>query len=144
MRLSLVRIFAALQLMRIPLAAGAAVNLMFATLLARFDHSTAALPISTLPLWAALLAAAVIGSGLFGFAAGMNDLLDVRRDHTFQRNRPLSTGRLTTAQATLLTFTASCAGALDIFILPRCPHFTFALRAVAYVAKHCANGSTTA
>ena len=109
MRLSLVRIFAALQLMRIPLAAGAAVNLMFATLLARFDHSTAALPISTLPLWAALLAAAVIGSGLFGFAAGMNDLLDVRRDHTFQRNRPLSTGRLTTAQATLLTFTALLA-----------------------------------
>jgi hypothetical protein len=57
--------------MRIPLAAGAAVNLMFATLLARFDSATATLPISTLPLWAALLAAAVIGSGLFGFAAGI-------------------------------------------------------------------------
>ena len=109
MRVSLVRIFAALQLMRIPLAAGAAVNLMFATLLARFDSATATFPISTMPLWGALLAAAVIGSGLFGFAAGMNDLLDARRDQTFQRNRPLSTGRLTTAQATLLTFTALLA-----------------------------------
>jgi hypothetical protein len=109
MRVSLVRIFAALQLMRIPLAAGAAVNVMFATLLARFDGATAQLPISTLPLWLALMAAGVIGSGLFGFAAGMNDLLDARRDQTFQRNRPLSSGRLTTAQATLLTFTALLA-----------------------------------
>ncbi|MSR33532.1 MAG: hypothetical protein EXS12_01800 [Phycisphaerales bacterium] len=95
--------------MRIPLAFGAAANLMFATLLARLDPNTEQLSISTLPLWAALLAAAVIGAGLFGFAAGMNDLLDARRDQTFQRNRPLSTGRLTTAQAALLTFTALLA-----------------------------------
>ena len=54
----------------------------------------------------------------------------------------------TAARASLsttpITFTAFCAGPLDIFVLPRCPHFTFALRAVAHVAKHCANGSTTA
>ncbi|MCE9619284.1 MAG: hypothetical protein K8R92_05200 [Planctomycetes bacterium] len=106
MRLSLVRIFAALQLMRIPLAAGAAVNLMFAAILARLDPAASDLPVSTLPLWAVLFAAAVVGSGLFGFAAGMNDLLDARRDQTFQRNRPLSSGRLTTPQATLLTFCA--------------------------------------
>jgi hypothetical protein len=98
--------FAALQLMRIPLAAGAAVNLMFAAILARLDPDSAELPVATMPWWASLTAAAVVGAGLFGFAAGMNDLLDARRDQTFQRNRPLSSGRLTTPQATLLTFLA--------------------------------------
>ncbi|MGA1266109.1 MAG: hypothetical protein ACO32J_02890 [Phycisphaerales bacterium] len=104
MRSLVVRALAILQLVRLPLALAVGSDLWLATLLARWDPAAAARPASTMPLALALTLAGLVGGGMLGFAAGMNDLLDQRRDQATNPGRPLPAGRMRTPHAALVTF----------------------------------------
>lgn len=104
MRSLLLRALATLQLVRLPLALAVGSDLWLATLLARWDPAAAQRPVATMPLWLALVAAGLVGGAMLGFAAGMNDLLDLRRDQAMNPGRPLPAGRMRTPQAALVTF----------------------------------------
>ena len=56
---------------------------------------------AALPLWLALLLAAVVAAGLHAYGAALNDLLDVRRDRMFHPRRPLPSGRLSVQGAVI-------------------------------------------
>ncbi len=56
------------------------------------EHSTE--PITTLPLWVLLAGGVLAGAGLYGFGAGLNDLLDAHRDRILRPNRPIPGGTL--------------------------------------------------
>jgi uncharacterized integral membrane protein len=79
-------------------------DLWLATLLTRWNPAADERAAATMPLWAALAVAALIGGGMLGFAAGMNDLLDQRRDQARNPGRPLPAGRMRTHHAALVTF----------------------------------------
>jgi hypothetical protein len=104
MRTLVLRALATLQLVRMPLALAVGSDLWLATLLARWNPAAAERPVSTLPLWGALAIAGLVGGAMLGFAAGMNDLLDQRRDQARNPGRPLPAGRMRTHQAALVTF----------------------------------------
>ena len=104
MRSLLIRSLATLQLVRLPLALAVGSDLWLATLLTRWDPSASERPASTMPLWVSLAVASLVGGGMLGFAAGMNDLLDHRRDQAMNPGRPLPAGRMRTPHATLITF----------------------------------------
>jgi hypothetical protein len=98
------RALATLQLVRMPLALAVGSDLWLATLLTRWNPEAAERSASTMPLWLSLTVAGLIGGGMLGFAAGMNDLLDQRRDQARNPGRPLPAGRMGTRQAALVTF----------------------------------------
>jgi hypothetical protein len=58
-------------------------------------------PTWTIPLWAALAAAALNASALYGFGAALNDLIDLHRDRVLHRDRPLVTGMVVPETAIL-------------------------------------------
>jgi uncharacterized integral membrane protein len=104
MRSLVLRALATLQLVRMPLALAVGSDLWLATLLTRWNPAADERAAATMPLWAALAVAALIGGGMLGFAAGMNDLLDQRRDQARNPGRPLPAGRMRTHHAALVTF----------------------------------------
>jgi len=104
MRLMVIRALAILQLIRIPLALAVGSDMWLATLLTRWNPAANNRPAAQMELWIALTIAALIGGGLLGFAAGMNDLLDVRRDQATNPTRPLPAGRVRKPHAALVTF----------------------------------------
>lgn len=104
MRSLVLRALATLQLVRMPLALAVGSDLWLATLLTRWDPTAADRAASTMPLWGALAMAGLVGGGMLGFAAGMNDLLDQRRDQARNPGRPLPAGRMRTHHAALVTF----------------------------------------
>lgn len=104
MRALLLRSLATLQLVRLPLALAVGSDLWLATLLTRWDPAAGERAASGMDLWIALVVAALVGGGMLGFAAGMNDLLDHRRDLAMNPGRPLPAGRMRTPHATLITF----------------------------------------
>lgn len=104
MRSLLLRALATLQLVRLPLALAVGSDLWLATLLARWNPAAEERTATTFPLWLALLVAGLVGGAMLGFAAGMNDLLDLRRDQAMNPGRPLPAGRMRTPHAALVTF----------------------------------------
>jgi len=104
MRSLVLRALATLQLVRMPLALAVGSDLWLATLLTRWNPAADERAAATMPLWVALAMAALIGGGMLGFAAGMNDLLDQRRDQARNPGRPLPAGRMRTHHAALVTF----------------------------------------
>jgi hypothetical protein len=104
MRSLVLKAISVLQLVRLPLALAVGSDLWLAALLARWNPSAAARPAATLDLWLTLALAGLVGGGMLGFAAGMNDLLDQRRDQAMNPGRPLPAGRMRTSQAALITF----------------------------------------
>lgn len=104
MRSLLLRALATLQLVRLPLALAVGSDLWLATLLTRWNPAAADRPASQMAAWIALALAGLVGGGMLGFAAGMNDLLDHRRDQAMNPGRPLPAGRMRTPHATLVTF----------------------------------------
>jgi 4-hydroxybenzoate polyprenyltransferase len=104
MRSMVIRALAILQLVRMPLALAVGSDLWLATLLARWNPMAADRAASRMDLWLALAIGGLIGGGLLGFAAGMNDLLDLRRDQATNPGRPLPAGRMRTPHAALVTF----------------------------------------
>lgn len=111
------RILDAFQLTRLSLAFGAVSELWLVTLLTRSDPRYADLPVSTLPLWAALGATALVAVGLFAFAASLNDLLDVRHDRQFSPERPLAAGRIRAGSAAVLSFSALMLAVMSASVL---------------------------
>jgi 4-hydroxybenzoate polyprenyltransferase len=116
MRALMLKALSVLQLVRLPLALAVGSDLWLASLLARWNADAADRPVATLDLWLTLVLAGLVGGGMLGFAAGMNDLLDQRRDQATNPGRPLPAGRMRTSHATLITFgslvTALLAAAL--------------------------------
>ncbi len=104
MRSLLLRALATLQLVRLPLALAVGSDLWLATLLTRWHPAAADRPASQMQLWIAMALAGLVGGGMLGFAAGMNDLLDHRRDQAMNPGRPLPAGRMRTPHAALVTF----------------------------------------
>jgi hypothetical protein len=104
MRSLVIRALAILQLVRMPLALAVGSDLWLATLLVRWNPMAADRAASRMDLWLALAIGGLIGGGLLGFAAGMNDLLDLRRDQATNPGRPLPAGRMRTPHAALVTF----------------------------------------
>jgi 4-hydroxybenzoate polyprenyltransferase len=98
------RILDAFQLTRLSLAFGAVSELWLVTLITRSDPRYKDLDVYNMPLWAALVATAIVAVGLFAFAASLNDLLDVRHDRQFSPERPLAAGRIRASSAAVLSF----------------------------------------
>ncbi len=104
MRNLLLKALSVLQLVRLPLALAVGSDLWLAALLARWNAEADGRTVVTLDLWLALVLAGLVGGGMLGFAAGMNDLLDQRRDQATNPGRPLPAGRMRTPHAALITF----------------------------------------
>lgn len=82
-----------LRLSRVTTAFAAVGNVWFVILWTRgVEEEPGTLPDA--PLWALLLAGAVVASCLFVFGAALNDTLDVRRDRVLHPLRPLPAGKL--------------------------------------------------
>ncbi len=104
MRWIVIRVLATLQLVRLPLALAVGSDLWLATLLTRWNPAAADRTASSMNLWISLAVAGLVGGGMIGFAAGMNDLLDLRRDQAMNPGRPLPAGRMRTPHAAMVTF----------------------------------------
>jgi hypothetical protein len=85
------------------MAFGAVSDVWFVILLTRADGAYANVEVSQMPLAIALLAGAVVGTGLFAYGASLNDILDVRHDSTFSPDRPIPAGRIKLGQAIVVT-----------------------------------------
>ncbi len=95
MRALVLEIAPVLRLARVSTAFGAVAGLWLTTLWSRsmpLERTTAEL--EGAPLWLLLLGGALAGAGLYGFGAGLNDLLDAHRDRILRPNRPLVGGSL--------------------------------------------------
>jgi hypothetical protein len=75
--------------------------------------------LEAMPLWLAMLLAAVVSAGLAVYAMAINDLLDVRHDRVFARHRPLPAGRLALTTAVVVATVALLAALLAAAFLDR-------------------------
>ncbi len=98
----LLRLATAVQLTRTTIAFGAISDVWLVILLTRAHETFAGDAMTTMPLWLALLAGAVVAVGLFGYGAALNDVLDVRHDATFSPQRPIPAGRIRLGQAVVV------------------------------------------
>lgn len=99
------RMLTALQLTRVTLVFGAIGDLWFTILYTRSDDRYNYLPVfEEISLPVALLAGAFVSTGLFAFAASLNDLLDLRHDSAFSPERPLPAGRIRTSHVAVIAF----------------------------------------
>lgn len=95
MRDLVLQIAPVLRLARVSTAFGAVAGLWLTTLWTRAmppEHATEAL--ATTPLWILLGGGVLAGGGLYGFGAGLNDLLDAHRDRILRPTRPIVGGTL--------------------------------------------------
>jgi 4-hydroxybenzoate polyprenyltransferase len=101
------RVFAAIEVSRLPVAFGAVANVWLMLLLARVEaaspqpdavaESTAR--IASLPTALLLGASAAFAVGFMVFGAALNDILDAKRDGAFAPDRPIPSGSLSTRRA---------------------------------------------
>jgi 4-hydroxybenzoate polyprenyltransferase len=97
------KLITAIRLTRLTMAFGAVSDVWFVILLTRADPAYASVEVSQMPLPIALIAGAVLGTGLFAYGASLNDILDVRHDSTFSPDRPIPAGRIKLGQAIVVT-----------------------------------------
>jgi 4-hydroxybenzoate polyprenyltransferase len=98
-----VKLTTAIRLTRLTMAFGAVSDVWFVILLTRASGEYAAVEVARMPLGLALLAGAVVATGLFAYAASLNDVLDVRHDTAFSPDRPIPAGRIKLGQAIVVT-----------------------------------------
>lgn len=107
------RILTAIQLTRLTMAFGAVSDIWFVILLTQAQDEYAVMKVVPhMPLWAWLLAGAIVAVGLFACGASLNDVLDVRHDSAFSPDRPIPAGRIKAGQAVVVAF-----GALIVAVL---------------------------
>ena len=95
------------------MAFGAVSDVWFVILLTRaWTPPTPAIPVTQMPLAAALTVGAIVAVGLFAYGAALNDVLDQRHDGTFSPDRPIPAGRIRSSQAIIVAI-----GSLLIAIL---------------------------
>lgn len=95
MRPVIQRMVPVLQLTRVTGAFSAVANVWFVIVWTRaFTEEPGTEAIRERPLWVLLTGGAVTALGLFTFGAGLNDILDAKRDRTLRPNRPLAADRI--------------------------------------------------
>ena len=101
---SLARLAPALRLTRVTTAFGAVANVWFVILWSRLTpEETAQQSILAGSIWLELIGGFLIATGLYGFAAAGNDVLDARRDRTLRPDRPIASGALSPETAVAVT-----------------------------------------
>ena len=105
------RIGPLLHLTRLTSAFAAVANGWFVILWTRAsEHEPGVVALNSRPQWLLLLGWAVTAIGLYAYGTSLNDILDVRRDRTLQRDRPLASGELSLDAAVFtLVFTLLAA-----------------------------------
>ena len=104
------RLAAAFQLTRFSVALGAMADIWLVLIITRSDNGYVMVPAFSVPWIIAAVAGAVIALGLCGFAAALNDALDVRHDAAFHPHRPIPSGRVPVAQAAVLVIAGLLLG----------------------------------
>jgi hypothetical protein len=102
-RALIVKLTTAVRLTRLTMAFGAVSDVWFVILLTRAFPVYEDVEIYDMPLVVALVAGAVVATGLFAYGASLNDVLDVRHDSTFSPDRPIPAGRIKLGQAIVVT-----------------------------------------
>jgi 4-hydroxybenzoate polyprenyltransferase len=97
------KLITAIRLTRLTMAFGAVSDVWFVILLTRAEPAYTGVEVSQMPLAIALIAGAVVATGLFAYGASLNDILDVRHDSTFSPDRPIPAGRIKLGQAIVVT-----------------------------------------
>jgi 4-hydroxybenzoate polyprenyltransferase len=107
-----------LHLTRVSAALAAVANVWFVILWTRGLplHEPGAEAWRDRPLAWLLAGGAAIGMGLYTFGAGINDVLDVRRDRALRRERPLPAGLMPLRAAVLVAFGALLAAVLGSMV----------------------------
>ncbi|MEO0513400.1 MAG: hypothetical protein AAF108_10975 [Planctomycetota bacterium] len=108
------RLRSIIKLTRLTGAFGAVAGVWFVTL---WTHAVEDPALTRVDLAADLAGATLVALGLYAFAAGLNDLVDVRRDRAAGRERPVAQGRLSAETGlvlTTLTLLAALAGAATL------------------------------
>jgi uncharacterized membrane protein YidH (DUF202 family) len=93
---------ATLHLTRLSVAIGAVADIWLVLILTKNDIDFVGTSVYSIPWWSALLATALIAVCMCGFAASLNDTLDVRHDAAFHPNRPLPRGLVSVSYATVV------------------------------------------
>lgn len=130
MRSLILEVAPVLRLARVSTAFGAVAGLWLTTLWSRampLEQTTRQLEES--PLWLLLAGGALAGAGLYGFGAGLNDLLDAHRDRILRPNRPIVGGSLPPEAAVSVV-----AGSLLISVLGATVFGTPAVLATLFLA----------
>lgn len=130
MRPLILEVAPVLRLARVSTAFGAVAGLWLTTLWSRtmpLERTTPQLEES--PLWLLLAGGALAGAGLYGFGAGLNDLLDAHRDRILRPNRPIVGGSLPPEAAVSVV-----AGSLLISVLGATVFGTPAVLATLFLA----------
>jgi 4-hydroxybenzoate polyprenyltransferase len=115
--LRLDRIRPVIKLTRLTGAFGAVAGVWFVVL---WTYSVEDAALTRTDLVADLVGATVLGLGLYAFAAGLNDLVDLRRDRAMGRQRPIARGEISPETGQLIiTFTllAALAGAATLGLM---------------------------
>ncbi|MHC4219599.1 MAG: UbiA family prenyltransferase [Planctomycetota bacterium] len=106
MKALIVKLTTAIKLTRLTMAFGAVSDVWFVILLTRADTTYAGIAdvrVYGMELVVALIAGAVVATGLFAYGASLNDVLDVRHDSAFSPDRPIPAGRIKVGQAIVVT-----------------------------------------
>ncbi len=115
---SLARLAPALRLTRVTSAFGAVANVWFVILWTRATPEEAARSaLVTGSVWYDLFGGFLIATGLYGFAAAGNDVLDVRRDRALRPDRPIASGALSAEAAVAVTTCSLVAAGLGATML---------------------------
>lgn len=119
-----------LRLARVSTAFGAVAGLWLTTLWTRaMEPERTNELIEGRPLWLLLAGGVLAGAGLYGFGAGLNDLLDAHRDRILRPNRPLVGGTLPAEAAVTVV-----AGSLLLAVLGSTVFGTGAVLATLFLA----------
>ncbi|MEM9374083.1 MAG: hypothetical protein AAGA55_10610 [Planctomycetota bacterium] len=95
MRALILQIAPAVRLARVSTAFGAVAGVWLTILWTRsVPQEAVPRPIAETPLWLLLGGGVLAGGGLYGFGAGLNDLLDAHRDRVLRPTRPIAGGAL--------------------------------------------------
>ena len=93
---------ATLHLTRLSVAIGAVADIWLVLMLTKSDSDFVGTSVYAIPWWSALLATGVVAVCMCGFAASLNDTLDVRQDAAFYPNRPIPRGLVSMSHATVV------------------------------------------